>query len=312
MSAKTPTPIMVGTLLFAGMILGILFQRYFPLGDLLRSVGVAYPTRTPEEFLEWSTPTTLPNIPDLYQGELALFILAGQSNMSGYAPLPPEQTLDHRAFVFGNNYRWGIAVEPVDDLRDQVDPVSIDNARFGPSLAFALASLERQPDIPVGLIPCAKGASSIMEWQRSLSDQTLYGSCLKRARAASTMGYLAGVLFFQGEQDAVNSSLYPQYITRPESWAEQFSTFVEDFRLDLREPELPVVYAQLGSAPAGEIFPNWEMVKQQQTMVNLSRSAMIFTDDLDYFDGLHFNVESYQIIGRRFADAYWDLVLEGE
>jgi hypothetical protein len=46
--------------------------------------------------------------------------------------------------------------------------------------------------------------------------------------------------------------------------------------------------------------------------VNLPGTAMIVTDDLDYFDGLHFTVESYKVIGRRFADAYWGLVLEEE
>jgi hypothetical protein len=253
----------MGALLLTGMLLGILFQHSFGLGNLLKFVGVGYPTRTPKEISARVTPTPVPTVPDEYQGELALFILAGQSNMSGYAPLPDEQKRDGRAYVFGNNYRWDIATEPVDDQRDQVDPVSIDNARFGPSLAFALASLERQPQTPVGLIPCAKGATSILEWQRDLSDQSLYGSCLKRAKAASPMGYLAGLLFFQGEQDAVNTSLYPQYTVNAESWTELFSTFIEDMRLDLDEPDLPVVYAQLGPAPEGTVFPKWEVVKQQ-------------------------------------------------
>jgi hypothetical protein len=312
MIAKTPPPILMAALLLTGMLLGILFQRSFGLGNLLRIVGVGYPTRTPEEIPARVTPTPLPSVPGGYQGKLALFILAGQSNMSGYAPIPEEQHRDGRAFVFGNNYRWDVAAEPVDDSKDQVDPVSIDNGRFGPSLAFALASLERQPQTPVGLIPCAKGATSILEWQRDLSDQSLYGSCLKRAKAASPMGYLAGLLFFQGEQDAVNTSLYPQFTVNAERWSELFSTFVEDMRLDLDEPDLPVIYAQLGPTPEGAVFPEWEVVKQQQLAVNLPDTVMIVTDDLDYFDGLHFTVESYQVIGRRFADAYWNLVLEGE
>ena len=312
MTAKTPPLVVMGVILLAGIVIGVLFQRSLGLGNLLRAVGISYPTRTPDESFLLRMPSILPGLPYEYQGKLALFILAGQSNMSGYAPLPDEQIQDPRAFAFGNNYRWEIAKEPVDDPVGQVDPVSIDIAGFGPSMAFALASLERQPDTPVGLIPCAKGASSIAEWQRNLSDQSLYGSCLKRARAASPMGYLAGILFFQGEQDALNSSIYPYYTVNPDNWSQMFTTFVEDFRLDLGEPGLPVVYAQLGAAPEGETYPNWEAVKRQQLAVDLTGSAMITTDDLDYFDGLHFTVDSYQVIGQRFAKAYWDMILDGD
>lgn len=312
MRSKTPPTILMLAVLLVGVLLGVLLQRSLGLGNLLRAVGVQYPTRTPEQSFLPHRPPLLPGIPPEYQGRLALFILAGQSNMSGYAPLPDDQSQDPRAYVFGNNYRWSVAAEPVDDPRDQVDPVSFDHGGFGPSLAFALASLERQPDVPVGLIPCARGSSSIVEWQRDLSDQSLYGSCLKRVRAASPMGYLAGMLFFQGEQDAFHGTLLRQITTDPENWSQMFSTFIEDFRLDLGEPALPVVFAQLGSAPGGEALSGWAMVQQQQRAVNLTGTAMITTDDLDYFDELHFTVESYQVIGERFSDAYWDLVLEGE
>jgi hypothetical protein len=312
MRVKATTMIAMGLMLLSGILFGMLVQRSVGLGNIIRAVGFNYPTRTPETEVILRSPALLPGIPQEHQGNLALFILAGQSNMSGYAPLPGGHTGDPRAFMFGNNYRWDLAKEPVDSAEGQVDPVSYDNAGFGPSLAFALASLELQPDTPVGLIPCAKGASSIAEWQRNVSDQSLYGSCLKRARAASPMGYLAGILFFQGEQDAINIYLTSNTDIHPEIWSQMFSTFVEDLRADLEEPDLPVVYAQLGAKPEGVAFPNWDVVKQQQLAVDLPGSAMIVTDDLEYFDGLHFTAESYREIGKRFADAYWQLVLEGE
>ena len=37
---------------------------------------------------------------------------------------------------------------------------------------------------------------------------------------------------------------------------------------------------------------------------------MIRSDDLPLFDGLHFTAASYQVIGLRFAGAYWELVSE--
>ena len=45
---------------------------------------------------------------------LKVFILAGQSNMSGHDDLSDSVPSGHpRAFVFGNDYRWRQATEPL-------------------------------------------------------------------------------------------------------------------------------------------------------------------------------------------------------
>ena len=229
--------------------------------------------------------------------------------MVGWASVPEEERVDPRIYVFSNDYRWRVAAEPIDHAFNQVDKISEDQtAAFGPSLAFGLASLDRQPQVVIGLIPCAKDSSGIAQWQRNQSDQSLYGSCLKRARAASTMGQIAGVLFFQGETDAQNPTLDPQPELHPFDWAQLFSAFITDLRQDLDEPDLPVVFAHLGSNPLSADFPNWQIVKEQQSSIGLPMTAMITTDDLPLMDGLHFTTDSYRIIGERFAETYWNLM----
>lgn len=285
---------------------GAVMQKYIGVGNILRTVGIPYPTTEVPV-----TANTLPiaEIPKMNQGQLRLFILAGQSNMVGWAPIPEDEKIDPRIYVFGNDYRWRIASEPIDNPLNQVDSISADRiVGFGPSMDFALASLDRHPEIIIGLIPCSKNSSTINQWQRSLSDQSLYGSCLKRTRAASPMGKISGLLFFQGEADAVDPVVYPQPEPYPEEWAQLFSAFVDDFRRDLHQPELPVVFAQLGSNTTPEDFPNWELVKEQQQSIQLPRTGMIMTEDLPLLDGLHFTADSYRIIGRRFAEAYWNLM----
>ena len=172
---------------------------------------------------------------------------------------------------------------------------------------FAFASLERHPNLVIGLIPCAKNSSGIIQWQRNLSDQSLYGSCLKRVRAASPMGNLAGILFFQGETDAQDPILYPQPEPQAFNWGPLFAEFITNLRNDLHEPELPVVLAQLGPDPLSNDFPNWKIVQAQQSAIDLPMTAMITTDDLPLLDGVHFTEDSYRTIGRRFSDAYWEL-----
>ncbi|HEY9651696.1 MAG TPA: sialate O-acetylesterase, partial [Coleofasciculaceae cyanobacterium] len=218
-------------------------------------------------------------------------------------------TINPRIYVFGNDYRWKLAREPVDDSSNQVDKVSEDTpAGYSPALSFATTVLKQNPDRVIGLIPCAKGGSSIHEWQRNLSENTLYGSCLKRVRAASLMGNVAGFLFFQGEIDTVDPKEQPDRTFSPNQWAEKFTILVRDWRSDLNWPELPVVFAQIGSNTEPNRFKNWAVVQEQQRKVQLPFSTMITTNDLPLRDYAHFTTESYQIIGQRFANAYLDLL----
>ena len=242
-------------------------------------------------------------------GRVAVFVLVGQSNMSGRGALPAAQAPDSAVYVFGNDYRWRLAVEPVDDPSGQVDAVSLDKAAgFGPSRAFADSLRARYPGLVIGLVPCAKGATIIEEWHTSPDDATLYGSCLKRARAAEPMGRIAGALFFQGESDTNDLETLHGFPLRPNTWATHFTRFVHDLRRDLRQPRLPLVFAQIGPHTAPDRYVNWEQVQAQQASVDLPAVRMITTDDLSLRDRVHYDTPSYRVIGGRFADAMAELL----
>ncbi|MGP1371435.1 MAG: sialate O-acetylesterase, partial [Almyronema sp.] len=191
----------------------------------------------------------------------------------------------------------------------QVDQVSAEEKPpgVGPGIAFAKELLVYDPDLAIGLIPCAKGGSTIAEWQRNLAEDTLYGACLKHVRAASVMGTVEGVLFFQGEADAIAPERLPGRSVYPQQWAALFEQYVRDLRQDLDQPDLPLVFAQIATTTRLDILPNWEQVKAQQVTVNIPAVAMIKTDDLALQDYVHFTSESYEVIGQRFAQAYWQL-----
>ena len=307
MRAKLPTRVIVyAALVLMGVIAGMLVQRYVGLGNILRSAGMAYPTRAP---VAGPNAARRLDIPKEHQGQMRLFILAGQSNMVGWSPIPEGEPTDPRLYLFGKDYRWRIANHPIEDASNQVDLVSENRlAAFGPAMEFGFATLKRHSDIVIGLIPCAKNSSGIVQWQKDLSDQTLYGSCLKRVRAASPMGEVAGILFFQGETDALDSDQYPDPPPHPSEWSVLFTALISDLRSDLNQPDLPVVFAQIGTTWSPEAFPNWEIVREQQASIQLPMTTMITTDDLPLLDGLHFTSDSYRIIGRRFAEAYWTLI----
>lgn len=286
-----------------GLILGAFLEKTYGFRNILKGNFQASSNSEKNE-------TNQSNIPPKYQGKVKLFILAGQSNMSGLGELPAETKTNSKIYVFGNDYRWKIAKEPVDNPTNQVDKVSLDTAAgYSPAMDFATTVLKERPDMVIGLIPCAKSGSSIHEWQRNgnLDENTLYGSCLKRVRAASLMGNVAGILFFQGEIDTVDPKEDPKRIFSANQWANKFTLLINNLRGDLNSPNLPVVFAQIGSNTEPERFINWAVVQEQQRSVKLPNSAMITTDDLALKDYVHFTTESYQTIGQRFAKAYLSL-----
>jgi len=237
--------------------------------------------------------------------KLHLFILAGQSNMVGMGNVYelPEGFPRHknRIWNFTNAYLWQRPKEPIDSPLHQVDQVSRDNgAGVGPGLAFADRLAELQPGIQIGLIPCAKGASSIDEWERSKGRDTLYGSCLARARFASNKGTIRGILWYQGESDTYSQEavLY---------WPLKFRTLIEHIRRDLQILDLPVVFVQIGKL-AGVYenqarFRYWKNMQREQRRLKLKYSRMVKADHLPVSDGIHLTTRGYLELGRELAEA---------
>lgn len=291
--------------LICGIGLGIGLQRYFEVSaktvGLLQKVGLSRYFPAPTEV--FADPLSESVIADHLQGKLKLYVLVGQSNMVGAAELPNNIQTSANVFTFGNDYRWARATELIDNPVNQVDGVSEDpEPGFGPALTFAKTLVAEDSNQLIGLIPCAKDGSSITDWQRSLSDQTLYGSCLKRVRAASSMGEVSGILFFQGEADTIDPQQFPALQPDAEAWAEKFALFAYNFRQDVGKPNLPLAYAQLGQPADLEGLPNWDLVKAQQKNIQIPNAKMIETADLP-MKGIHFTVDGYKAIGQRFADA---------
>lgn len=251
---------------------------------------------------------------------LALFPLVGQSNMSGrgiLAGAPSDLTTPNSdIYVFANDYTWKLATEPVDSPTGQVDTVSKDtSAAVGPSMAFALQYLADHPGVQIGLIPCAMGGKTIHEWRRqSLVDSTLtpirsnlYGSCLHRIHQAQAYGTVAGLLIYEGESDTRDPAVVAY--AQPLNFAVQMETWVNIWRADLLDPDLPVVFAQLATTTDTSLV-YWDEVKSQQATAAawLTHTSMVTTDDLALnADGLHLTTASQVTLGQRFAAAMLSL-----
>lgn len=151
-----------------------------------------------------------------------VFIIAGQSNASGYGTNNQVYSSVQPGRLFGNDYIWKALTDPTDSFDFQVDAVSKDNSLSGargsiwPLVATALANLL---SVPVGMVPTALGGTSILQWQPGASHvdrTTLYGSMVYR----STISPPRAVLWWQGETDAINGTPQATYNTRLDTIAD--------------------------------------------------------------------------------------------
>lgn len=243
------------------------------------------------------TATVIPSnfvIPIQYQGYVHYFVFDGQSNSSGRGLGNPCATSGELIYSFGNDYKWSVLCEPSDISTNQVDSVSIDtNAGYSAALSFARAMRAAHPDWAIGIINCAKGATSISQWQRAIADDTLYGQCRKRILAASGQGVLSGFVYMQGESDAQNYADASQ-------WSTRFEQRVASLRSDFGD--VPIVFLQLGNHPNDATFPYWSLVREQQADIDLPCVTMINADDQS-MNGPHFYASGYDVIGIRAANA---------
>jgi hypothetical protein len=236
---------------------------------------------------------------------LYLVALMGQSNMVGHgklSDLPPGFPANStKLWNFTNAYKWEPAKEPVDSPLGQLDTVSRDKqAGVGPSLALADAFVSTYPSTTVGLIPCAKGGSSISQWQEMPTAEprnTLLGSCLTRIKAASQGdAKIRAVIFWQGGHDA-------RSLRSAIQWKEGFTRMVAELRATLGNPNLPIILVMLDEGPREpNKYPYWHIVRDQQRAVNLPRVTKITAGDYERkSDGIHLDTRGQLAIGTALA-----------
>ncbi len=247
-----------------------------------------------------------------------LWVLAGQSNMEGVGNL--EHTPLPSALVnsFDQTDNWVSASDPLHRLPDSIDPVHwgrnaqgertrlsgpaldtwIANRKKGAGvgLPFAL-EMVRRTGVPIGLLPCAHGGTSMDQWNPALKDkggESLYGAMIRRVRLAG--GHVTGLLWYQGESDA-SAEAEPHF-------TQKFKDLIAAVRSDFGQPELPFYYVQIGRHVAAAGGVEWNAIQQDQLTVEsqLSRVGMVTCADCSLDDGIHVSTKDHLVLGQRLAN----------
>ncbi|MCX6621631.1 MAG: sialate O-acetylesterase [Acidobacteria bacterium] len=244
-----------------------------------------------------------------------LWILAGQSNMEGVGNLvdvTPPHALVHSLDMTD---RWLVAEEPLHNMQAANDAIhqkrrklparltGDDLVKFnakrtkgaGLGLPFAVEMVGRT-GVPVGLLPCGDGGSSMDEWSPALKDQggdSLYGATVRRFRLAG--GRVAGILWYQGESDASPKGA-PVY-------KEKFQKMISAFRADFGQPNLPFYWVQIGRFTYPDNPDSWHKVQDDERTLEaeLPNTGMVSSIDSDLDDIIHAGTASLKHLGARLA-----------
>ena len=247
-----------------------------------------------------------------------LWILAGQSNMEGHGDLVDVQSPIPQVHTFDMADRWLLAEEPLHTTVSAVDRVHwrvgensvperwsgekldryLSERRKGAGLGLPFAvEMYQRTGIPVGLIPCAHGGTSMDQWSPALKDRggdSLYGAMLRRFHAVG--GSVRGILWYQGESDA-NPQAEPEFLHK-------FEDFVKGVREDFNAQLLPFYYVQIGRHVSDTNITAWNRVQAEQLRAesDLRHIWMAASVDSTMDDPIHVSTGSLKVLARRLAN----------
>lgn len=252
-------------------------------------------------------------VDDVLVGDL--WLLAGQSNMQGVGDLVDVEPPHPLVHSFDMADQWVLAEEPLHWLLEAVDSVhwrqltdpderrrQAEHARqnrtkgTGLGLPFAV-EMVRRTGVPVGLVPCAHGGTSMDQWSPELKDrggESLYGAMIRRAGVVG--GRVSGLLWYQGESDAnrMAADVFPA----------KFTALIAAVRSDLGQPDLPFYWVQLGRFVNPADPSGWHQVREAQRTLaaQIPHTAVVPAVDLPLDDLIHISTAGLKRLGLRLAN----------
>lgn len=220
-----------------------------------------------------------------------VWIMAGQSNMTGYARDNTYDPPELGVHLFMRRGTWNVACHPLCDSIGS--PYGYEEGATGTSPALSFArKLHRELNIPIGLVPAAIGGTPISAWNRK------GGGCYDKMMAMlADVGAVRGMIWFQGCNDCNPKDCVTYF--------DDFETGVKLWRETIR-PDLPIVTAQLNRWMGNNNDENdrcWGEVRdaQRRAAMTIPDVWIVPTTDYSVTDGIHDNSAGNVGIGERMA-----------
>lgn len=218
--------------------------------------------------------------PPAKKEDLHVYLLIGQSNMSGRAPYTEEEAKPMEGvFLLNDKDAWEVASNPLNKY--STIRKGLGAQKLNPGYSFSLTMHKESKGKAIGLVVNAKGGSRIEEWKKGTK---FYDEAIRRTKEAQKSGTLKGILWHQGESNEKN----------PDGYSEQLKQLVMDLREDLGIKDLPFIAGQVNNVPR----INEEIAKLPQI---LEHTAFVSSEGLKCMDRWHFDAASAKELGNRYA-----------
>jgi sialate O-acetylesterase len=263
------------------------------------------------------------DVDDVLVGDL--WVLAGQSNMDGCGDLRDAEAPHEMVRDFNLADDWQVAEDPMHWCYEALYPVYLSSyvspterrpipyAPRGPwptwqrpegqgaglGIPFG-KQIHRETGVPVGLILCSLGGTTMAQWSPDLKDKggaSMYGAMI--ARIAKVGGKVKGLLWYQGESDSYPADVSAKY-------GANLSRLIGAIRSDLNDPDMPAYVVQVGRqivSPGADPHGR-HLVREAQRLVtrDVPHTGVASAIDLRMSSGAHLDTDGYKRIGRRLAN----------
>ena len=231
--------------------------------------------------------------------EITSFLMIGQSNMAGRGDFEDVDPIDNPLCYMIRMGRWQKMSEPINPDR------AIFNVLFhsGVCLTASFAdSYAKHFNKKVGLIPCADGGTSVLEWQPG---EVLFEHAVFMAKLAMKSSNFGGILWHQGEQDC-NDNNFGLY-------KERLINMITALRKELNAENLPFIIGELAEEmnPAYNFkdYPKKMNLMLHEIEKEVPNCRVVSSKGLSLKpDGIHFNSVSLREFGNRYFNAYLELL----
>lgn len=223
--------------------------------------------------------------------DLDLYLLIGQSNMAGRAPLNEAENDSLRNVYLFTGTGWLPAANPLNKYSTVRKTLSMQ--RLGPGYGFA-KEIERCTGRKIGLVVNARGGTSIEAWEKGYTgpnDYDLYEKAIAQVKKAKRYGHLRAIIWHQGEANRNRSETYLPLLKK----------LVKDLRKDLGG-DFYFLAGQIGQWRNS----NREINRLISTIPEQIKNAgYVATEGLKPLEGdtsnPHFNNPSQLTLGKRYA-----------
>lgn len=241
------------------------------------------------------------------QTEVKVVLMAGQSNMQGYAKasgLPANLQAPNSEIL----YYDGSADSKTRNTLMPLQPNSTSSGTyFGPEITLGSTLLAANPDTTYALIKYGDAGKNLHTQFRApypgdldggtnyLAMRLTFDTALQALVAAGYTPEIIGMVWLQGESDAST-------LAGAEAYDENLTDFVSDMRSHYGE-DLPFVIGGIGYTTAA--YRDTVMAGQMSVADAMPNVSYFDNDDINsavpYNHLLHFETPQMQIIGQRYA-----------